>query len=248
MTTRITRGLVVAVGALAVAGAALVAAPAASANGTLSITPTTGDADTALAVTTTGGCASAAATHYAIKLVGGSLTEEISMNGLQPLSAIGATGAQTAPMTIPVSYTFGMAEEAYGSAIPTGVYDLRVICRAATVPTPITVYTSKVTIRQLAGGMTFEEGAQNVPVQVVTAPKLSGKGQVGATLKVTKGTWSPSDARVTATWKIGNKTVGTGFSYKVKPGDRGKTIVVTVTAAKKGYVAAAWPKSIKIAK
>ena len=103
MTTRITRGLMVAVGALAVAGAALVAAPAASANGTLSITPSTGDAETALAVTTTGGCASANATHYIIKLAGGSLTEEITMNGLQPLSAIGATGAQTTPMTIPVT-------------------------------------------------------------------------------------------------------------------------------------------------
>ena len=50
------------------------------------------------------------------------------------------------------------------------------------------------------------------------------------------------------TWKIGKKTVGTGFSYKVKPGDRGKTIKVTVTASKKGYVAADWIKSIKVAK
>ena len=248
MTSRITRGLMVAVGALAVTGAALVAAPAASANGTLSITPITGDADTAFAVTTTGGCASANATHYVIKLAGGGLTEEITMNGLQPLSAIGATGAQTAPMTIPVSYTFGIAEEAYGSAIPTGVYDLKVICRAATVPTPITVYTTKITIEQLAGGVAYTEGAKDLPVKPVTAPKVTGKAQAGATLTVSKGTWSPSDATVKATWKIGKKTVGSGFSYKVKPGDRGKTITVTVTASKSGFVAADWTKNIKVAK
>jgi len=248
MTTRITRGLLVAVGALAVAGAALVAAPAASANGTLSITPTTGGADTALTVTTTGGCASPNATHYVIKLAGGSLTEEITMNGLQPLSAIGATGAQTAPMTIPVSYTFGIAEEAYGSAIPTGVYDLNFVCRSALVPQPIATFTAKVTIEQLAGGMTFTEGAKEFPIQVVTAPAVTGKAKAGSTLKVSRGTWSPTPDSTTAKWQIGTKTVGTGFSYKVKPGDKGKTIKVTVTAVKTGYTTATWTKSIKVAK
>ena len=248
MTTRITRGLMVAVGALAVAGAALVAAPAASANGTLSIPPTTGDADTAFAVTTTGGCASANATHYVIKLVGGSLTEEISMNGLQPLSAIGATGAQTAPMTIPVSYTFGIAEEAYGSAIPTGVYDLRVICRAATNPQPITVYTSKVTVRQLAGGMVFEEGAKPTAVTNKAKPKITGKGNVGATLRVSAGTWEPTPDSTSITWRVGKKTVGTGATYKVKASDRGKTITAVVTATKAGYGNGTASATIKIAK
>ena len=246
MNARITRGLMVAVGALAVAGAALVAAPAASANGTLSITPATGSGETALSVTTSGGCASPNATHYVIKLSGGSLTEDITMNGVQPLSAIPAIGSGTTPMSVAVAYTVDMAQEDYGSAIPTGVYDLSFICRATTVSTPIASYTTKITIEQLAGGVAFTEGAKNLPVEVVTAPKVLGKGQVGATLRVSKGTWAPSDATVKATWKIGTKRVGTGFSYKVKPGDRGKTIVVTVIAAKQGYVAAAWSKSIKI--
>lgn len=248
MTTRITRGLMVAVGALAVAGAALVAAPAASANGTLSITPSTGDAETALAVTTTGGCASANATHYIIKLAGGSLTEEITMNGLQPLSAIGATGAQTTPMTIPVSYTFGIAEEAYGSAIPTGVYDLKVICRAATVPQPITVYTNKVTIRQIAGGMVFEEGAKPTSVTNTVKPKITGQGKVGATLKVSTGTWDPAPDSTSIAWKIGKKTVGTSATYKVKPADKGKTITAVVTAVKEGYGNGTASATIKIAK
>ncbi len=247
MNSRIARGLTVAVGALAVAGAALVAAPAASANGTLSITPQTGSGESALSVTTAGGCASPNATHYTVTLSGGSLNETINMNGVQPLAAIGAVGTQTTAMTAPVAYTIDMAEDNYGSAIPTGVYDLSFNCRAALVPQAITVYTTKITIEQLAGGVAFTEGAKELPVQSVTAPKVTGKAKAGATLKVSKGTWSPSDARVKATWKIGKKTVGNGFSYKVKPGDRGKTIKVTVTASKSGYKSATWTKSIKVA-
>lgn len=248
MTTRITRGLVVAVGALAVAGAALVTAPVASANGTLSITPVTGSGETALAVTTSGGCASANATHYVIKLSGGSLTEEITMNGVQPLAAIPAVGSGTTPMSVPVAYTFNMAQENYGSAIPTGVYDLSFICRAATVPAPISVYSSKVTVRQIAGGMVFEEGAKPTKVTNKTKPKITGQGKVGSTLKVSTGTWEPTPDSTSVAWKIGKKTVGTGASYKVKSGDKGKTITAVVTAVKAGYGNGTASATIKIAK
>lgn len=248
MNSRIARGLTVAVGALAVAGAALVAAPAASASGTLSITPESGSGESAISVTTAGGCASPNATHYTVTLSGGGLAETINMNGVQPLAAIGAVGTQTTAMTAPVAYTIDMAQENYGSAIPTGVYDLNFNCRAALAPQAITVYTTKITIEQLAGGVAFTEGAKDLPVTPVTSPKVTGKAKVGATLKVSKGRWSPSDVSVKATWKIGKKTVGNGFSYKVKKSDRGKTIKVTVTASKPGYVAADWIKTIKVAK
>lgn len=248
MSIRFARSLAAAAGALAVAGAALVAAPAASANGTLSITPTSGDGATALSVTTTGGCASSSATHYVIKLSGGELTEDVNLTGVQPLSSIPASGSQTTPMSVPVSYTLEMAEESYGSAIPTGVYDMEFICRAATTVAPITVYSTKVTIKQIAGGLTFSEGAEDLPIEAVKAPKVSGKAKVGATIKVSKGTWSPTPDTIKATWKIGKKKVGTGFSYKIKKSDKGKTITVTVTAAKSGYVSAAWTKSVKVAK
>lgn len=248
MNSRITRGFAAAVGALAVAGAALVAAPAASANGTLSITPTAGSGETAFAVTTTGGCASSSATHYSIKLAGSGLTEEITLNGVQPLSTIPALGSQTAPMSVPVAYTLDIAQEAYGSAIPTGVYDLKFICRAATVPNPITVYTGKITIRQIAGGMAFEEGAKPTAVTNKAKPKITGQGKVGATLKVSAGSWDPAPDATTYAWKVGSKTVGTGSSYKVKASDRGKTISVTVTATKDGYAPGKASATIKIAK
>lgn len=232
MNARFTRGLVAAVGAIAVAGAALVAAPVASANGTLSITPISGSGETAFSVTTTGGCNSPNATHYVITLSGGTLTETINLAGLQPLSAIPATGTQTTPMTIAVPSTFDMAQESYGSAIPTGVYDVNVVCRAALVFTPISVFTGKVTVRQLAGGVAFEDGAQPLAVTNTVMPKITGQGKVGATLRVSAGTWTPAPDSTSVAWRVGTKTVGTGASYKVKAGDRGKTIVAVVTAVK----------------
>lgn len=243
MTTRIARGLVAAVGALAVAGAALVTAPAASAQGTLSITPATGTGETALAVTTTGGCASSEATHYVITLSGGSLTETVNLGGVQPLSAIPATGTQTAPMTIAVPSTLDMAQEDYGSAIPTGVYDVSVVCRAATDFTPITAYTSKITIRQITGGLLFEEGAKPTKVTNKTKPKVTQKG---SKLTVTVGTWAPVPDSTTVKWLIGKKTVGTGKTYKVKAGDKGKTITAVVTATKAGYNDGTASVSIKV--
>jgi hypothetical protein len=248
MSTHIMRGLAAAVSALAVAGAALVAPPAASANGTLSITPQQGSGDSALSVSTSGGCASASATHYSIKLSGGRLTEDISMNGVQLLSAIPAVGSQTTAMSVPVAYTFAMAQENYGSAIPTGVYDLRFICRSQASPAPITVYTTKVTIRQISGGLTFAEGAQPTAVVNKAKPKISGKGSVGATLRVSTGTWEPKPDRTTVQWRIGKKTIGTGATYKVKKGDRGKTITAVVTATKAGLTPGTASAKIKIAK
>jgi hypothetical protein len=170
------------------------------------------------------------------------------MVGNTSLATIGSTGTSTSAMRVPLSKLFSTVKaENKGGMLPSGAYTLSFECRSKAVPTALSTFSTTVTIIDGASGLTFKEGAPD-PITVVTAPKVTGQAKAGSTLKVTKGTWSPSDARVTATWKIGNKTVGTGFSYKVKPGDRGKTIVVTVTAAKKGYVAAAWPKSIKIAK
>jgi hypothetical protein len=248
MITRITRGLVAAAGALAVAGAALVAAPAASATGTLTLTPDKGSGETAFSVTTTGGCANATATHYVITLSGRSLKETINLGGLQPLSAIPALSTQTTPMTIAVPYTFERAQESYGAAIPTGVYDVKVICRAATTFEPITVYTGKVTLRQVSGGLSFENGAKPTAVTNTAKPRIAGKGNVGATLRVTQGTWAPKPDRTTVVWRIGKKTVGTGAAYKVKRGDRGKTITAVVTATKSGLLPGTASATIRIAK
>ena len=257
MNSRITRGLTAAVGALAVAGAALVAAPVASANGTLSITPATGTGESALAVTTTGGCASPNATHYVVTLSGTGVTGDITLNGLQQLSAIPADGSQTTPMSVPVANSLDMAQAAYSYdtagddtsvKIPTGVYTVKFVCRAGGDPTPITVYEGSLTLRQTQAGIVFEEGAKPIAVANTVKPKITGQGRVGATLKASAGTWDPVPDATTYTWRVGSKAVGTGASYKVKASDRGKTISVTVRATKDGYNPGQASATIKIAK
>lgn len=67
-------------------------------------------------------------------------------------------------------------------------------------------------------------------------PKISGAAQVGSTLKVTAGTWSPA-ATLSYRWKANGVSItgATGTSYVVKSTDYGKTITVTVTARRSGY-------------
>jgi hypothetical protein len=67
-------------------------------------------------------------------------------------------------------------------------------------------------------------------------PKISGTAQVGSTLKVTPGTWSPA-ATLSYRWKANGVVItgATGTSYVVKSTDYGKTITVTVTARRSGF-------------
>jgi len=65
---------------------------------------------------------------------------------------------------------------------------------------------------------------------------------------VTQGTWAPKPDRTTVVWRIGKKTVGTGAAYKVKRGDRGKTITAVVTATKSGLLPGTASATIRIAK
>jgi hypothetical protein len=71
-------------------------------------------------------------------------------------------------------------------------------------------------------------------------PKLSGTPQVGRKLAVTTGTWSPA-ATIKIQWYANGKPVyrATGTTLYLSAALRGKTISVTVSAGKAGYVPAA---------
>ncbi len=58
---------------------------------------------------------------------------------------------------------------------------------------------------------------------------IKGTPQVGKTLRVTKGRWSP-EATVQFTWKRGKATVGATRKYHVSPADRGHKLKVVVRA------------------
>jgi hypothetical protein len=264
MTNRLIRTVAAAAGACALTvGALTIGVPAAHAvTGTLKLDPTSGSGGDPVTVVTSGGCATPNATHFVVKLTGtgveytvpgsgsvGPTYETVNyMVGNTSLATIGSTGTSTSAMRVPLSKLFSTVKaENKGGMLPSGAYTLSFECRSKAVPTALSTFSTTVTIIDGASGLTFKEGAPD-PITVVTAPKVTGQAKAGSTLKVSKGTWSPSDVKVTATWKIGSKTVSKSLSYKVKAADRGKSIKVTVTATKSGYTAGTWSKTIKVAK
>ncbi|MEY2989145.1 MAG: hypothetical protein RLZZ163_61 [Actinomycetota bacterium] len=265
MTFRFSRLAAAIAASTLVASAIALASPVAhAASGALELDPTSGTGADPLSVVTSGGCASPNATHFVVKLTGSGVKydpkykpepalgpgeEPVNyMVGLTSLEAIGSTGSSTSAMRVPLGKLFDQVKaENKGGTLPSGAYTLTFECRAKLVPTAISAFSTVVTITNGASGLTFKEGAPEA-IRTVSQPKVKGKARVGATLKVSRGTYSPKPSKIKVTWKIGKKTVSAGTSYKVKPADRGKTIKVTVTASKKGYVAASWVKSIKVAK
>jgi hypothetical protein len=83
---------------------------------------------------------------------------------------------------------------------------------------------------------TVAKGNFSVPVR----PKLSGTPEAGQTLAVTRGTWNPSPA-ISIQWYANGKPVAraTGASLKLTAALVGRSISVTVTGSKAGYVTAA---------
>jgi hypothetical protein len=78
---------------------------------------------------------------------------------------------------------------------------------------------------------------------ITVKPKLSGTPQVGKTLAVTKGTWSPAPT-IAIHWYANGKPVAhaTGTSLKLTAAFKGQAISVAVTAGKIGYV----PATVKL--
>lgn len=67
-------------------------------------------------------------------------------------------------------------------------------------------------------------------------PKVKGTAKVSRTLRVTTGKWD-SGVKLTYQWRTNGKAIkgATKSSYKLKRGDRGKTITVSVKGTKSGY-------------
>ncbi|MDO9397548.1 MAG: hypothetical protein Q7T71_13455 [Herbiconiux sp.] len=68
-------------------------------------------------------------------------------------------------------------------------------------------------------------------------PKVSGDLVVGSTLTATVGAWQPGPVTLTYAWKRGGTAIAgaTAKTYALVAADAGKTITVTVTAAKSGF-------------
>ncbi|WP_130176100.1 excalibur calcium-binding domain-containing protein [Cryobacterium sp. SO1] len=72
-------------------------------------------------------------------------------------------------------------------------------------------------------------------------PRISGTPRVGQVLSATAGAWAPAPTTLTYQWKRAGVTIAgaTGTTYRVRPGDAGAALTVTVTAKRASYQPAA---------
>lgn len=89
------------------------------------------------------------------------------------------------------------------------------------------------------GSATSAPTATVAPTTFTAAPKpaIKGTAQVGRTLTVTRGTWSPSPSSVKYVWKANGTTISTqtSSSFVVPASAKGKRLTVTVTGSRTGY-------------
>ncbi|RIJ76680.1 hypothetical protein D1871_11460 [Nakamurella silvestris] len=82
-------------------------------------------------------------------------------------------------------------------------------------------------------------------------PAVTGTAKAGKKVAASPGRWSPTPSKFSYQWKRSGKAISGATSriYTVKSADRGKTLSVTVTATRAGYITkAATSKSVKVAK
>ncbi|WP_419704849.1 hypothetical protein [Promicromonospora sp. NFX87] len=88
----------------------------------------------------------------------------------------------------------------------------------------------------------YESSATSAPTVATgtfTAPQpaIKGTAQVGRTLTVTRGTWSPTPSSVEYVWKANGVTISTQTSsaFVVPASAKGKRLTVTVVGSRAGY-------------
>ena len=87
-------------------------------------------------------------------------------------------------------------------------------------------------------GVAVVKGTVAAPaVQNITAPTITGPGQVGATLTSTPGTWNAPTPTLTYQWTRNGKPISgaTSATYRVGPADAGRSVGLTVTANAAGF-------------
>ncbi|WP_020017305.1 hypothetical protein [Promicromonospora sukumoe] len=89
------------------------------------------------------------------------------------------------------------------------------------------------------GSATSAPTATVAPTTFTAAPipAVKGTAQVGKTLTVTRGTWSPAPSSVKYVWKANGTTISTqtSSSFVVPTSAKGKRLTVTVTGSRTGY-------------
>jgi hypothetical protein len=79
-----------------------------------------------------------------------------------------------------------------------------------------------------------------LPLTATPTPTISGIPAVGRTLTATTGSWKPAPVSLGYQWSRGGAPISgaTKATYSLQPADLGKTISVSVTGTRAGYIAA----------
>jgi hypothetical protein len=86
--------------------------------------------------------------------------------------------------------------------------------------------------RTSAATATIAKGTLTAPV-----PKITGTAAYGSTLTAVPGSWGPAPVTLKYRWYRSHVLISdaTASTYKVRTGDRGRTVTVKVTGSKTGY-------------
>ena len=90
-----------------------------------------------------------------------------------------------------------------------------------------------------SGGSGYDDSAAGVVAKAnfvnKAKPAIGGVLKVGKLLTASNGTWTPAGTSYTYQWKRGSVVIGRAKTYKATAKDKGKILVVIVTAARAGY-------------
>jgi len=89
------------------------------------------------------------------------------------------------------------------------------------------------------GGSGYDDSAAGVVAKANfvnrAKPAIGGVLKVGKLLTASTGTWTPAGTSYTYQWKRGSTVIGRAKTYRTTAKDKGKTLIVIVTAARAGY-------------
>jgi hypothetical protein len=118
----------------------------------------------------------------------------------------------------------------------------------ANLPIPAAYYRHRIRCQVVVGNpsgralsMTPQAIVGAAPAPVArTRPTIRGVARVGKTLAANRGVWRPVPTGYTFTWKRDGRIVKSGpraAAYRLTKADKGKSITVTITVTKTGYLA-----------
>jgi hypothetical protein len=115
---------------------------------------------------------------------------------------------------------------------------------SSTFTVPASAAGKKITVMVTGLKQYYESSKTSAPTAAVTPgtftaprPSVSGTRQVGKTLTVSRGSWSPAPSAVKYVWKANGATIATRTTtaFLVPASARGKRLTVTVVGSRTGY-------------